>query len=571
MYDDRRETFSIKDIFLQLLFIILLVFILIWLFPTKGYLERKLDGIESGIDEKLKPLYTRLFTDNIITMKDAAKSYFTTPRLPAEVGDKVKLTLKEMYEKGLLLEVVDSNNNSCDPVKSYVELTKTEEEYQMKVNLSCSDKEAYIIEYMGCYDYCQGKLCTKEEAKIVTPAPKYSCRIVDGKYWGKNYTVVDEATYKKQCTNPEPTYTCKIVNGKYWGKNATVVDKATYEAQCETEKKYEYEYVLQVGGKCTAFGKWGEWTTNKIDASDNTKVETKTEKVVDHYEQVYKVIDTVYKDVEYTEDVNYGYSTKTIKKTATYDYTTKTTDTVLSFATKTYKTVASYDYIYETVDNGDGKVSTIWEAAGTTTSKKQLVSNATTRYTETGRETKLECAGCETVTIYSYIVEKAKTVTTPGTTTTVKKCPNGTTEKADKTGCEIVTEKVEKYCPQGNPTDGGCVVSNTEKYCAVGTENATKTGCEVVTYEKQNYCALNGKENATKTGCVIAVKKTKKVAELVYGYVDGDPVYKDVTYYRSATRTCTEATTDYKWSLSNNDESLKSQGYKLTGKTREVK
>ena len=533
MYDDRRETFSIKDIFLQLLFIILLVFILIWLFPTKGYLERKLDGIESGIDEKLKPLYTRLFTDNVLTMKDAAKSYFTTPRLPAEVGDKVKLTLKEMYEKGLLLELVDSNNNSCDPIKSYVELTKMEDEYQMKVNLSCSDKEAYIIEYMGCYDYCQGKLCTKEEAKI---------------------------------------YTCKVVDGKYWGKYSTIVDKDTYEKQCnQQQKKYEYEYVLRVGGKCTNFGKWSEWTTNKIESNDNTKVDTKTEKVVDHYEQEYKVVDTKYKDQEYYEDVNYGYSTKTIKKTATYDYTTKTTNTVLSFATKTYKTVASYDYIYETVDNGDGKVVTTWEAAGTTTSKTPLSSTATVRYTETGRETKLECAGCETVTIYTYLVEKAKNTTVPGTTSTVKKCPAGTTEKADKTGCEIVTEKVENYCAQGTATDGGCVVTNTEKYCAVGKENATKTGCEVVTYEKQNYCALNGTDNATKTGCVLKVKKTKKVAELVYGYVDGAPVYKDVTYYRSATRTCTEGSVDYKWSSTNNDTNLKSQGYTLTGKTREVK
>ena len=42
MYEDRRETFTVKDVFLQLLFIVLLVFILIWLFPTKGYLERKL-------------------------------------------------------------------------------------------------------------------------------------------------------------------------------------------------------------------------------------------------------------------------------------------------------------------------------------------------------------------------------------------------------------------------------------------------------------------------------------------------------------------------------------------------
>ncbi len=513
MYEDRRETFSIKDIVLQLLFIVLLVFILIWLFPTKGYLEKKLDGIEAGIDEKLKPLYTRLFTDNILTMKDAAKSYYTTPRLPQEVGDKVTMTLGEMYEKGLLLELVDSNNNSCDATKSYIELTKTEEEYELKVTLSCSDKEAYIIEHLGCYDYCNGRLCTKEEAKA----------------------------------------------------EETKVNTVT--------KKYRYQYVLYTGEKCSNYGDWGEWTANKIDENKYTKVQTKTEKVLDHYKQEYKVIDTKYKDVEYYDDVYYGYSTKTVKKAVNYNYTTKTTTTVLSFDYKTFDTTTYYDYIYET--NTTGTVSTgsgTWVAAGTTTSTHPLAKTSDGyRYTETGRETSLDCSKnpCETVTTYKYNVEKfvPDGGGTPVTTTT-KHCPEGTHENAAKTGCEATTTRNEKYCPVGTPSDAGCVVTNTEKYCATGDENAAKTGCEIVTYEKQNYCALKG--NDTGSGCVLKVKKTKKVAELVYGYVDGEAVYKNVTYYRSSTRTCSSVTTDYKWSESSNDTSLKSQGYTLTGVTEEI-
>ncbi len=391
MYDDKKQTFSIKDIILQLLFIILLVFVLIWLFPTKGYLEKKLDGIENGVGEKLKPLYVRLFTDNILTMKDAAKSYFTNERLPQYVGDKVTMTLQEMYDESLLLELIDSNGNACDANKSYVEVTKVENEYELKISLNCSDKEAYVIEHMGCYDYCNGAICSKKP----TPTPK-----------------------------PAAT-------------------------------KYKYQYVLTVGGTCTDFGAWSDWTTNKIEANSNTKVDTKVEKVFDHYEQVYGVVDTKYHEEYYNEDVYYGYSTET-------------------------KAVGSK-----------------WVKTGTTSSQRPLSSTSTTRYTETGRNTELECNNsCKSVTTYYYNVEKLQTQ----------------------------YEQV-KTCPGGSDTGSGCV----------------KT-----------------------------VTKSKTVAELVYGYKDGDPVYKNVTYYRSATRTCTEAKTTYEWSTSNNDAALKAKGYTLTGTTQKI-
>ena len=500
MYEDRRETFTVKDVFLQLLFIVLLVFILIWLFPTKGYLERKLDGIESSIDGKLQPLYTRLFTDNIITMKDAAKSYFTNPRLPQTVGDKVKLTLSEMYEKGLLLDLVDSNNKSCDASKSYVEVTKMDEEYQMKVSLSCSDKEAYIIEYMGCYDYCNG-LCTKEESEIIRTGGK-----------------------------PTPT---------------------------PSNDRYRYQYVLRTCGTCDKYGNWSEWTTNRIEENSYTKVETKTQKEVAYYEKEYKVVDTKYVDQEYYEDVYYGYSTKTIKKTTVYNYSTTVSEDVLSYGTRTEQKTTIVDFILENVATG-----TTWVDAGTTSSSNHLVSTDTVKYEYMNEKSSWACTpDCAIAKTYYYRVKKAVP-----TYTTVKKCPEGTTPTA--TGCLKVEYVNSNYCPEGRDNGSGCVKERTEKRCAQGRDNGS--GCEVVTYEKQNYCSSNGRD--TGSGCVVPVKKTKKVAELVYGWVDSNKaVYKDVTYYRSATRTCTDGTVDYKWSESNNDASLKAQGYTLTGVTEKIK
>ncbi|MBR1413375.1 MAG: hypothetical protein IJ574_01735 [Bacilli bacterium] len=75
----------------------------------------------------------------------------------------------------------------------------------------------------------------------------YTCAIVDGKYWGKESKIVDEATYNEQCV-PKKTYTCQIVDGVYWGKNNTEVDEATYKAECEPAQEITYSCAI-VDGK----------------------------------------------------------------------------------------------------------------------------------------------------------------------------------------------------------------------------------------------------------------------------------------------------------------------------------
>ena len=150
---EERNSFSIRNLILQILLIVLFVFIMIWLFPTKSYMDDKYVTKDQLI-EQLQSIYGRNFADNVESMRDAAKGYFTTERLPEKVGDSVTLTLKEMLEKKMVLEFIDSNGNKCDVQKSYVKLTKMDTEYQLKVQLTCSDYSDYIIEYIGCYDFC---------------------------------------------------------------------------------------------------------------------------------------------------------------------------------------------------------------------------------------------------------------------------------------------------------------------------------------------------------------------------------------------------------------------------------
>lgn len=161
MYEDKRGKFTLKDIILQLLIVVLFMFLLVWFFPTKGYMNSKID-----------PILDTIFNTNIMTMKDAAKDYYTLARLPQNVGDKTKMTLGEMIKKKLVLPFKDKYGEECDLDASYVQVTKKDDEYVMKVNLKCSNQEDYIIVHMGCYDYCSTTICEKKDTDTVTSTGK---------------------------------------------------------------------------------------------------------------------------------------------------------------------------------------------------------------------------------------------------------------------------------------------------------------------------------------------------------------------------------------------------------------
>ena len=155
---ENKNSFSFKNVILQFLFVALFIFIMIWLFPLKSDLKKVENKIESTQTD-FSVLYDRIFNENVIAMKDGAKSYFTTSRLPKNVGDKVKMTLKEMLNAKIVLPFTDKNGDTCDEEASYVEITKYKDEYVMKVNLKCGKQENYLLVYMGCYDYCSTTIC----------------------------------------------------------------------------------------------------------------------------------------------------------------------------------------------------------------------------------------------------------------------------------------------------------------------------------------------------------------------------------------------------------------------------
>lgn len=563
MYDERKERFSIKDVIIQVLFVALFVFLLLWLFPMKN-----------DIKKSFKPLYDQIFNQNVETMKEAAITYYTTPRLPQKIGEEKKMTLAEMLEANLVLPFADSKGEQCDLNESYVSITKMNDEYILKVNLKCSNQEDYLLVHLGCYDYCDGDVCEKQEepkeetpvvnptptpkpTPVPTPQPKPTCNDNYNKTFNVNFYVNGALNKSVNVKLGGTVDLSKLVKEGYtfdgWYKDSSLKTKAisinpvaTYDANnCITgykdinlygkltknptpvvTTKYLYEYVKVTDGKWGDYSDWSQWTTNVITETDYRAVETKTE------------TETTYKTEEVTTQKPI-YGTKTVQtgtKKEAY------TDTVQ--VTK-YRTVPVYETQKVLVGTKDKYVDKVVEY-------KVPIYKTVTKYEE------------RTVTKYRTVQKFVKMEYTLDCTNTCKRVEKPVYETVQEP--YTVTEKV---------------AVGTEKII-VGYETKTKTvkvyaGQERI-YETKTVQVGTKQEAYTDT---VQVTKYREIPvyETITVQVGTEPVTttvktpitKTVTYYRSKTREYISGTIDTKWSSSQTDTKLLSQGYSLTGNKKEVK
>lgn len=369
MYEERRESFSIRDLLLQVLFIVLFVFILIWLFPTKSYVKKYVDenkvetNVESGYDlDKLAVLYNQIFANNVAAMKDAAIGYYTNERLPEKVGDKEKMTLQQMYDKHLVLTLYDKDGNACDATKSYVEITKYEDEFQMKVNLSCGDEEDYIIVYLGCYDYCEASGVCEKKTTTTTPSKKPT----------------EPDTGKDDEEDPEPS-----------------------------AKLCEYKKVTD--GKWGEYGNWSEWSTEKVTETSARDVQTKVERVVVDYKTEKKKVGTMIETyiAKYdTERYIKEYKTEKYQSGTTVEkYISGYTTEKVAVGTKKVQVGTTTKEVTKKVADG---TTTVYQSSGSGTTIPSSTSEYV--YVKTGSTTSQSCSSCATVTIYTWDVFKVVTV-----------------------------------------------------------------------------------------------------------------------------------------------------------------
>lgn len=340
MYNESE--FSIKGFIVKVLLIILFVFLLMWLIPMPN----------------LKPVYDRLFVENMQTMRDAAKSYYTVERLPKEENETIRMTLEEMLDKKLLLPIADSDAKLCDGKASYVEIMKTGLEYVIKTNLTCSNKSDYVIEYLGCYDLCPAKcvdetLETPEDDNPIKPVAQMTMYYLS-RDWYKGYKTttskdVTMYTHEKYGTKSEfdgYVYSCPSGYEELQGNSLRCVKYQT---------KYTYSCPKGVleGTKCkisstvttyscpSGYTKSGTGAntkcSKKVTSSDWKLSGTGSGKTIPTSTTTYKYISTgssVVKDcnacasyIIYTYKI-YKWTTTSTTKTAT---PTKSTETVYNY------------------------------------------------------------------------------------------------------------------------------------------------------------------------------------------------------------------------------------------------
>lgn len=387
-YEERKNQSSIKGVIVQILLMVMFIFILIWLFPTKSDLD-KLKNTQSV--SSLEPLFDRIFNENIIAMKDAAKSYYTTPRLPKNVGDSVSMTLGEMLDKKIILPFTDSEGNQCDLEESYVKVTKEDEEFVMKVNLKCSDQENYLLVMMGCYDYCETGICEKDKSDIETPVlnPSNPTTIIKETVvrpiYNNNITINNNnncGDCEKPDEKPDDKYYCSYVNGVYYGKNGNVVDKDTYKKECESGSSTEYrcKYMKVTNGSYTPWSSWSDWSETRQIASNLKQERYKT---VTQQRQEKQIIG--YKTVTYKDPNKPIYGQKQVL-----------------IGTRTQTNCAEYGYVITST----GQISTNvtygpWKSAGLVKLYSTPTNTSTERYTKVsvGTETCGDC-GAKLYTIY---------------------------------------------------------------------------------------------------------------------------------------------------------------------------
>ena len=555
-----------------------------------------------------------VFNDNLDTIKDAAISYFTNERLPKEIGETKKITLKEMLDKKLLRTVRDASANACDDNKSYVEVTKEEDEYVMKIYLSCSDIEDYIIVHLGCYDYCDKDVCEKKEEKVYEYEYKKttSCVMSPWSDWGKWKTTREKTSnlkkedIKVETSNKDKTvtqdavanisYNCKKYGDEYKlvGTNCvkattiTKTEKADANPTTYNCNKYSKEYKL-VGNECVR-----NYTYTDVQKADPNPTTYNCDRYGKEYKLVgsecvrnYTEIETLKAEVTSYSCSDYGkeyvlsgtncIKKDTVTKEAEPDYGTRQ-------VTQTY-----------TCYKQQCTTKTVFSCPTLDTCGNQLVRSCENVKSVCSRkvdEQYIKDYKCEDDTYTRYQDKDGNYFCTKTTTTTksakpVYSCKNGYTLSG--TNCVRQVAKTDKKQADANPTTYNC--NKWSGYEKVGTtcvkdlpkKDVQKADPNPTTYNCKKW---TGYELSGSTCVKVEPSKDTKTADekvtyscpIGFNYNDSNKTCSSTTtekikttYYRYATRTCTGGSTSIKWSTSKNDSILKSEGYKATGVKRVVK
>ena len=468
----KRNGFSLLDLLVKIVFAIIFILILIWLFNKKV--------------PNMKPFYSNVFRENIKYMQDAGEAYFTDDKMPKEVGQEVKITLSEMFDKKLVLPFVDEDGNSCNQYNSYVSVKKLDEGYELKTNLVCNNQSDYLIKILGCHNYCKDAQCSKtcsiekitqyQYRKLVSGSKtNYTCDsgyTLDGKYCYKTKLVdsksaihtttetrTDTVPAKADITSATTTQLKTVVTTKKVSVDVIKNTKKEYVSAVTTQKKKYYKPV----------------TVNEIKYTDKITNSSKS-----YTDAIKNTTPATTKQVPYT-CTKY----KTERQCTPYSYSQPYTCNCTSSVGPTGKTITSCSTCYSTVSGEN--CSDVQKPYSATCYKTENVPGSTTYScpsgtdAQTGSGSSLKCYKINQGSVRYY-------------------CEDSSYKLSGKNCTKKITETVtKKYCDNGYKLEGDkCNKYDTDKVKATSHSSSSS----YYTYKWSEETSLAGWEKTGKTQTV---------------------------------------------------------------------
>lgn len=440
MYTEEYEQkgFPFRDFLLKLILIIIFVFLLIWLLP-KFISPTVVNKTTAGESVDISPLTSQIFADNLERMKEAAISYYTDERLPQEVGDSDTMTLSDMIGKKLIVALIDKNNKACDVEKSYVKITKLDDEYILKVNLKDSEKEDYILVHLGCYTYCDSYVCEKKETQVAIKGAKPTTTVPIVKPNNNGDKTPGESP--SPTGDPKPTPTDDPT------PPPTNPPKPTDDPTPPDEPGYIYEYQKTTGAEFSAWSSWSNWSktncgTQAINCNDNSITCLKKLQRYDRKEK----IGTYQKKYVKTRDVIKQTGSYQQKSCSKFNYVIINDTTYATTTTTTYTTI-------NTVTATTAHTVGSWKYNGRAEYKNPPRDTSTTHYEFVGANYDYCNDTCTTLPNYYYdsytytggLSSVSSTTSTPGGTSSSSSSSSSTSSSVSASCGEYVTKTVPIY------------------------------------------------------------------------------------------------------------------------------
>ena len=139
MYESKKEKFDWKGLVVKILIILAVLILFLMIFPLGG---------------KKKDNYSNGFKDNLTKLKDVGGSYFDKDNLPSEVGDSIKVSLKDLINNKKI-DTLKVGKTTCNEDDSYIKIVKKSKGYELETTLICGDEKNTSYSYLGCIDNCE--------------------------------------------------------------------------------------------------------------------------------------------------------------------------------------------------------------------------------------------------------------------------------------------------------------------------------------------------------------------------------------------------------------------------------